>query len=73
MLQLCAEERAMLSGELGPGVRKAMEIVVALGQIYGARRLVDVGSVQVAGVSDGGCRLQNNAASNQVTCVIGRS
>jgi predicted aconitase len=51
MLQLCAEERAMLSGELGPGVRKAMEIVVALGQIYGARRLVDVGSVQVAGVS----------------------
>jgi predicted aconitase len=51
MLQLSAEEQAMLSGELGPGVRKAMEIVVALGQIYGARRLVDVGSVQVAGVS----------------------
>ena len=51
MLQLSPEERAMLSGELGPGVRKAMEIVVALGQIYGARRLVEVGSVQVAGVS----------------------
>ena len=51
MLQLSTEEQAMLSGELGPGVRKAMEIVVALGQIYGARRLVDVGSVQVAGVS----------------------
>lgn len=41
----------MLSGEAGPGVRKAMEIVVALGRIYGARRLVPVGSVQVAGVS----------------------
>ncbi|MBN1975978.1 MAG: aconitase X catalytic domain-containing protein [Anaerolineae bacterium] len=51
MLQLSPEERAMLSGELGPGVRKAMEIVVALGRIYGARRLVEVGSVQVAGVS----------------------
>ncbi|MFL7791121.1 MAG: aconitase X [Anaerolineae bacterium] len=51
MLQLSAEEQAMASGELGPGVRKAMEIVVALGQIYGAQRLVEVGSVQVAGVS----------------------
>jgi predicted aconitase len=51
MLQLCAEEQAMLSGEFGPGVRKAIEIVVALGQIYGARRLSPVGSVQVAGVS----------------------
>ena len=47
-LKLSAEERAMLSGELGAGVRKAMEIVVALGQIYGAQRLVEVGSVQVA-------------------------
>ncbi len=50
-LSLSAEERAALGGELGLGVRKAMEIVVALGQIYGAQRLVPVGSVQVAGVS----------------------
>jgi len=41
----------MLAGDLGPGVRKAMEIVVALGEIYHARRLVPVRSVQVAGVS----------------------
>ncbi len=41
----------MLNGNLGPGVRKAMEIVVALGRIFGARRLVKVESVQVAGVS----------------------
>ena len=41
----------MLAGDFDPGVRKAMEIVVALGRIYGARRLVRVGSVQVAGVS----------------------
>jgi len=51
MLQLSTEEQAMLAGELGPGLQKAMEIVVALGRIYGARRLVEVGSVQVAGVS----------------------
>ena len=41
----------MLAGELGPGVRKAIEIVTALGRIYGANRLVPVSSVQVAGVS----------------------
>ncbi len=41
----------MLVGDFGPGVCKAMEIVVTLGQIYGAQRLVPVGSVQVAGVS----------------------
>jgi predicted aconitase len=51
MLHLSTEEQAMLSGDLGPGMQKAMEIVVALGQIYGARRLVEVASVQVAGVS----------------------
>jgi predicted aconitase len=50
-LALSAEEQAMLTGDLGPGVRKAIEIVVALGRIFGARRLVSVGSVQVAGVS----------------------
>ena len=50
-MNLLPEEQAMLSGDLGPGVRKAMEIVVTLGQIYDARRLVEVNSVQVAGVS----------------------
>ncbi len=41
----------MLAGEFGPGVQKGIEIVVALGRIYEARRLVPVRSVQVAGVS----------------------
>ncbi len=41
----------MLSGERGEGVQKAMEIVVALGKIYGAEKLVEVKSVQVSGVS----------------------
>jgi len=50
-MHLSSEERAMLAGEHGPGVRKAMEIVTALGRIYGAERLAPVRSVQVAGVS----------------------
>ena len=50
-MALTAEERAMLEGDRGPGVRQAMEIVLALGRIYDAQRLVPVSSVQVAGVS----------------------
>lgn len=51
MLTLDAEERAMLAGERGEAVRKAMEIVVALAKIYGAEELVPVSHVQVSGVS----------------------
>ncbi|MGC8837967.1 MAG: aconitase X [Anaerolineae bacterium] len=50
-LSLAPEEEAMLQGAEGPGVRRAMEMVVALGRIYGARRLVPVASAQVSGVS----------------------
>jgi predicted aconitase len=50
-LFLTKEEELMLGGERGEGVRKAMEIVVALGKIYGAEKLVEVSSVQVSGVS----------------------
>jgi predicted aconitase len=51
MLRLTTEEQAMLAGKAGPGMQKAIEIVVALGQIYGAADLVAVSSAQVSGVS----------------------
>lgn len=41
----------MLAGEDGQATQKAMQILVALGKIYGAERLVRVSSVQVSGVS----------------------
>lgn len=50
-MELTSEERAMLAGEHGPATRKAMEILTALGRIYGAQRMVPVTSVQIAGVS----------------------
>jgi len=50
-LHLTPEEQAMLAGEAGRGVQKAIEIVVALGHIYGAADLVPVAGVQVSGVS----------------------
>ncbi|RME81164.1 MAG: DUF521 domain-containing protein [Caldilineae bacterium] len=50
-MSLTPEERALLEGAEGPGVRRAMEIVVTLGRIYGAPDLVPVKHVQIAGVS----------------------
>jgi predicted aconitase len=50
-MRLTREEKAMLAGKHGPAVAKAMEILVALGEIYGAEHLVPVVSVQVAGVA----------------------
>jgi predicted aconitase len=50
-LKLTSEEQAWLGGESGPGLRRAMEIIVALGDIYGAADTVAVSSAQIAGVS----------------------
>ncbi|MFH1473989.1 MAG: aconitase X catalytic domain-containing protein [Candidatus Aenigmatarchaeota archaeon] len=50
-MELTKEEREMFVGERGEGIQKAMEIIVALGKIYSAERLIRVTSVQVAGVS----------------------
>jgi len=50
-VRLTEEERAMLAGEHGPAVAKAMKILSTLGEIYGADRMISVSSVQVAGVS----------------------
>ena len=50
-MRLTQQEQKMLSGKEGPAAQKAMEIVAALGKIYGAADLVPVESVQVAGVS----------------------
>lgn len=50
-MHLTSEEKALLAGDQGRAARKAMEILVALGEIYGAERMIPVTSVQIAGVS----------------------
>lgn len=50
-LELTKEEKDMLEGKQGKATRKAMEIITTLGEIYGAKRLIPVSSVQIAGVS----------------------
>lgn len=50
-MYLTPEEQEFLDGKEGRAAQKAMEILQALGQIYGAERLIPVTSVQIAGVS----------------------
>jgi len=68
-MELTKQEQAMLDGKEGYAVRKSMEILVALGEIFGAKNLIDVGSVQVAGVSyhnlgDAGLEFLNTLAAD---------
>lgn len=50
-MYLTREEESMLSGELGEYMRKAMEVVVKVGEMLGAERLVRVVHAHVSGVS----------------------
>jgi len=68
-MQLTKQEQKMLDGAEGYAVQKSMEILVALGDIYGAKRLIKVGSVQVSGVSyhnlgDAGLEFLNDLAKD---------
>jgi predicted aconitase len=50
-VQLDQNEENILAGEFGAVKQKAMEILVALGDIYGAEKLIPIESAQIAGVS----------------------
>ncbi|MGD0203328.1 MAG: aconitase X catalytic domain-containing protein [Candidatus Bathyarchaeia archaeon] len=68
-MYLTEKEQRMLDGAEGYAVQKSMEILVALGDIYGAKSLIKVGSVQVAGVSysnlgDAGLEFLNELAKD---------
>ncbi len=51
MMKLTSEEKDILSGGRGRAAKKSMEILVALGNIFGADRLVPICSAQISGVS----------------------
>ena len=50
-MHLTSEEERVLAGEEGLGRQKAMELLVALGDIFDADRLIPVVSAQVSGAS----------------------
>ena len=51
MVSLTKEEKEILEGKEGEAKKKALELVVALANIYGAKDLLPVSSVNVSGVS----------------------
>ncbi len=60
-MELTKEEQSILDGEKGAGAQKAMELVVALGKVYGADDLVNITSAHLSGASyktigDGGLK-----------------
>ncbi|NLI73960.1 MAG: DUF521 domain-containing protein [Euryarchaeota archaeon] len=72
-MQLNRDEEAILAGESGEGKRKAMELLVALGDIYGAEELVPISSAHLSGVSyktigEGGIGLLEEMADARI-CV----
>jgi len=50
-MHLTRGEERTLAGEEGPSRQKAIELLVALGDIYGAERLIPIASAQVSGAS----------------------
>jgi hypothetical protein len=74
-MELTTQEKEMLSGKHGRAAAESMEILVALGEIFGAKRLIDVTSVQIAGVSyhnlgDAGLDYLTNLAHDGKTRVL---
>jgi len=73
-MYLTSDEEAMLNGEFGEGVRKAIELIVALGKVYDADGLVDITSAHVSGASyktigDGGLRYLEDVAKDSRVAV----
>ena len=54
-MYLTREQEALLAGEGGEALRLAMEILVALGEVYGAERLIPIESAHISGTSYTSC------------------
>ncbi|MDB4444646.1 aconitase X catalytic domain-containing protein [bacterium] len=48
-MELDKEQKEMLAGQKGRGAKKAMEILIAYGECYDAKRMIPITSVHVAG------------------------
>lgn len=73
-MHLTKEEEAILAGERGEGRRKAMELLVALGDIYEAKRLIPISSAHLSGVSyktigEGGISFLEELSKDAQVCV----
>jgi len=73
ILNLTNEEKNMLQGKQGEMIKKSMEILETLGDIYGAERMIDINNVHSPGVSyrvtgDAGLNFVKEAAYKYNSC-----
>ena len=71
-MELQKREQEMLSGKHGPGIKKCMEILLAVGECYGAERMVEISSAHVADMipstlGDSGIAFLENLANKEAT------
>ncbi|AIZ56276.1 hypothetical protein Mpt1_c03820 [Candidatus Methanoplasma termitum] len=74
-MYLTRGEERILAGEDGESSRKAMELVVALGKIYGAEDLIDITSAHLSGASyktigDGGLKYLEDVVKGGATVSV---
>jgi len=74
-MYLTRDEERILAGEDGESSRKAMELVVALGKIYGAEDLIDITSAHLSGASyktigDGGLKYLEDVVKGGATVSV---
>ncbi len=74
-MDLTRDEEAILNGEEGEGKQKAMELVTALGKIYGADSLIDITSAHLSGASyktigDGGLKYLEDLVGGGATVSV---
>ncbi|MHA1835567.1 MAG: aconitase X, partial [Candidatus Odinarchaeia archaeon] len=50
-MYLTKQEEKILDGEYGPALQKALKLVVAIGDIFNADKLIDIKSSQISGIS----------------------
>jgi predicted aconitase len=75
LMYLTRDEQAILDGEQGAGAQKAMELVTALGKIYGADSLVDITSAHLSGASyktigEGGLKYLSDMVAGGATVAV---
>lgn len=74
-MELTPDEQAMLAGERGEAVRKAVEYQIEVGRFWGAKRFVPVTNVHMMGdievMGDGGLEWLQATARLGARCVVG--
>src|SRR5690349_1803923 len=74
-MELTKEEQAMLAGQRGEAIRKAIQYQLEVGKFWGAKKFVPVTNVHMMGdievMGDGGLEWLQETAKLGAKCVVG--